>query len=56
MVPPTATMDSYLLVMVHFFMSLRQIAEIPKIVTMRAMTTMANSNPRKEKEMVSLRK
>lgn len=56
MIPPTATMESSLLVMVHFFMSLRQMAEMPKMVMMRATTTMANSSPRKEKEMVSLRK
>lgn len=56
MVPPTATMDSYLLVIVHFLMILRQMVESPKMVMILATMTMASSSPRNENEMASLRK
>jgi hypothetical protein len=56
MVPATATIESSLLVIVHFFMNLLQMAEIPNMVMILAMTTIPSYSPKKEKEMVSLTK
>jgi hypothetical protein len=52
MVPATATIESSLLVIVpHFFMNLLQMAEIPNMVMILAMTTIPSYSPKKEKEM-----